>query len=64
MKLTEGFILALVAEIGIILIALVFDAEYIDLAIGALLGLLGGYGVAKRKANADKGEGREEASQG
>lgn len=53
----EAFILAIIAEIGIILIALIFDAEYINIAIGALLGLLGGYGVTQRKNAKNEGEG-------
>jgi len=55
--LREEFIIALIAEMGIITIALIYDAEYIEVAIGVLLGLLGGYGITKGKTTKNKSEG-------
>lgn len=55
--MNERFVLALVAEIGIVAIALIYDAEYINTAIGLLAGLLGGYGVAKTANKENKKTG-------
>ena len=46
----DGFYLAAIAEIGIIALALVYDAELTQTAVGLLAGLLGGYGVGKSKS--------------
>lgn len=59
---SESFILAIIAELGIIALAVIFDAEYVQLAFGALMGMLGGYGIAKRSNSKGKGSRGKEAS--
>jgi len=44
----DRFFLTVIALIGIIAIALLYDAEYLTMALGLLMGIVGGYGIARQ----------------
>ena len=44
----DRFFITVIALIGIIAIALVYDAEYLTMALGLLMGIVGGYGIARQ----------------
>ena len=45
----DRFFLTVIALIGIIAIALIYDAEYLTMALGLLMGIVGGYGIARQQ---------------